>query len=60
MGKQRKAKTKEANCIKSLTEVRAVKYKCMSCGKIYDNKYLPTCKEGDGCCTIGSLIEMEE
>jgi DNA-directed RNA polymerase subunit RPC12/RpoP len=40
-------------------EPRGKRYKCMKCGKIYDDKYIPTFGNGDGCCTIGSLIELD-
>jgi len=37
------------------------KYMCMKCKKVYDEDDLPIIDEfnqrGDGCCTIGSLIE---
>jgi len=36
-----------------------MKYICMVCGKIYNDKCLPIRTEGDGCCTIGSLIEVD-
>jgi len=36
-------------------------YKCMVCGKLYEtSKPLPTRPFADGCCTIGSLIEIKE
>jgi hypothetical protein len=38
-----------------------MKYICMKCGKIYEDKYIPSYdNRGDGCCTIGSLIEVEQ
>ena len=36
-----------------------MRYVCMNCGKSYNDKNLPIVKEGDGCCTIGSLIEVD-
>lgn len=32
-------------------------YFCMVCKKFYTEGDLPTKDKGDGCCTIGSLIE---
>lgn len=37
-----------------------MKYICMNCGKIFEDKCLPIIKEGDGCCTVGSLIELDK
>ena len=37
-----------------------MKYMCMECGKIYEDKCVPIIKEGDGCCSVGSLIELDE
>ena len=37
-----------------------MKYKCMSCGRIFYSKSLPTIDNGDGCCCIGSLIEHKD
>ena len=36
-------------------------YKCSICQKIFDDKIssLPTIGRGDGCCKIGSLIELD-
>ena len=35
-------------------------WKCMECGKIYGKKdILPTINGGDGCCSIGSIVEFE-
>ena len=31
----------------------------MICGKTYDKESLPTIGKGDGCCSIGSLIETD-
>ena len=38
-----------------------MKYKCMKCGIIYEDKIssLPTIGKGDGCCSIGSLVEYD-
>lgn len=36
-----------------------MEYICMSCGKVYNKKSLPTIGKGDGCCSIGSLIETD-
>jgi DNA-directed RNA polymerase subunit RPC12/RpoP len=35
-------------------------YRCMTCGKQYVEDYLPTVDNGDGCCSIGSLIEVKK
>lgn len=34
-------------------------YMCMVCKKKYAEGSLPTIGHGDGCCTIGSLIEVK-
>ena len=40
-----------------------MKYKCMTCGEIYDENNTPTLEssgvKGDGCCSVGSLIELK-
>lgn len=35
-------------------------YKCMVCEVQYVEGYLPTIGNADGCCTVGSLIEVKE
>jgi hypothetical protein len=35
-------------------------YMCMVCKKKYAEGSLPTVGHGDGCCTIGSLIEVKK
>ena len=36
-------------------------FKCMECGKKYKSEYLPVIKDKfvDGCCSVGSLIEIK-
>lgn len=34
-------------------------YQCMTCNKVYKENELPTIGNGDGCCSIGSLIEVD-
>lgn len=42
-------------------EPQGKKYICMKCGKVYSDKTgLPTTGNGDGCCSIGSLIEVDK
>ena len=35
-------------------------YKCMVCEVQYVEGFLPTIGHADGCCTVGSLIEVKE
>lgn len=43
------------------TLTRMQKYKCMKCGEVYYEGNLPNnFKNADGCCTVGSLIEVKD